>query len=221
DTDPGVITTRFVDESPSMDNFTGTTEVLDKYSQFGLAINFHFGRYQGLSHSIFFDINFGDAYSYIFGYSIGYSIPIALGDSYLHIRPALGLMVGNQGFKLGELDNNAGYIEINGNQYFGSYLNMDLKTQSFLYGPQLDLRYFISDNFNIHGNVAYDIGSQDGVPSLYFTSPSTADETFNAEKEINTDNPYVDYNGEKLEKLPYNIGGLRFGIGVGYIWNKD
>ena len=122
DTNPGTISTSFVDNSPSMDNLNSTIEVLDKYNRLGFNLGINFGKYRGLSHSFNFDISLGEHMGGLFYYSLGYSIPIEVGENVFMIRPNINLGFGNYGFDVGDLENNAAYIQIGEKQYFSSCL---------------------------------------------------------------------------------------------------
>ncbi len=217
DTEPGTISLRYIDESPSMDNIQTSIEVKDKYNKIGFQVGFEWGRYSGLSHSILFDISLGQHRGGIFTYSLGYNFPFKISNSSLLIRPSIFGGFGNFGFEIGKLINNAGYIQVNGNKYYGESIDVSLSSQVFLYGPQIDVFWMITDNFSIFTSVNYDISSKNSRPEVQFVT--------NEENEISTsikiggDNPLVTYNNNKLTTLPYDVSGLRLTLGVAYVWN--
>ncbi len=215
-TDPGTIVTSFLDESPAPDFFSANTMVADKYSSFGLQLDYSWRRYKGLSHSLFVDLSLGENFGGLFEYSIGWSIPVALGNSFLIVRPNIGLGFGNYGFKLGSIENRTGYIQVDETIFQEKLVPITLKSQVFLYSPQLDLRYTLSSNFHITAQVSYDVASGNSNPKLYFEGESSS-----AEKKIDTDNPSVIFNGEKITSLPYKAGGIRLSLGAAYTWNID
>ena len=219
DTNPGTISTTFTDNSPSMDFFQDDFEVEDSYSRLGLQLGYKWGRYNGLSHSVGFDVSFGDHSGLGLAYSIGWSKTIELADGWLTFRPALYGGFANYGFGIGQLENNAGYIQIGNTEYYDSYLDMKLKSQVGLYGPELDVAYGILDFLDIWVIANYDLGSSNAKPKLEFSSP--ADDGGSSSLEIEGDNPLVEYNGAKITELPYSVGGLRLTIGVSYVWQRD
>lgn len=219
DTEPGTILTSFVDNSPSMDNFSTMTEVLESYSKSAVQFGFKFGHYNGLSHSILVDLTFGDLNGGQLNYSLGYSKSKIVGNGILVIRPHIYGGFGNYGFDVGEIENNAGYIQINNTQYFDEYLNADLKSQVGVWGPGLDVYWMVHDHASVYLNVGLDITSDNSNPELRFTAPSGSDSP-ESSLPIDTDNPNVTFQGDKLTKLPYKTGGLRIGIGAAFTWQK-
>jgi hypothetical protein len=219
DTKPGVITTAFIDDSPSQDNFYATTDIKDQYNSLGFHISYDWRRYSGLNHSIFFDVSLGDNKGGVFGYSIGWSIPLT-GE--LIVRPALAGMFGNNSFKLGQIENNAGYIKIGNEEYTDNYLDVGLTGGVVLYGPEIDIRYILGDKIHLILNANYDIGSQQSnAPELEFTPPSNGRNQNTSSKKIDGSNPLVLYNGIKMTSMPYSVGGIRMSLGISYVWNKD
>ena len=221
DTYPGTLFTSFIDDSPSMDNLSTTTMIEDSYTRVGLFLAFNFGKFKGLSHSVAFDISLGDHQGGLFYYSLGYSIPMEVGENTLIIRPAMNAGFGNYGFDVGELENNASYIQIGETQYFDSQLDLHLKSQTFVYGPALDLHFIVQDKFKIFANVAYDIASSNTNPTLEFSPPSSSDNDNTSSLNIDGSNPFVTYNDEKITTLPYEASGMRITVGVGYTWARD
>ncbi len=215
-TDPGIIVTSFLDESPAPDFFSANTIVEDSYNSFGLQIDYSWRRYSGLSHSLFVDLSLGENFGGLFEYSIGWSIPVALGSKFLIVRPNIGLGFGNYGFGLGSIENTTGYIQVGESIFEEAELPITLKSQILVFSPQVDLRYTLSPNFHITGQISYDSASGNSNPKLVFEGDGGT-----AEKEIDTDNPSVTFNGEKITSLPYKAGGLRLSIGAAYTWNID
>ena len=85
-----------------------------------------------------------------------------------------------------------------------------------VFSPQVDLRYMLSSDVHLTAQISYDIASGNSNPTLVFEGDGG-----NAEKDIDTDNPSVTFNGEKITSLPYKAGGIRLSIGAAYTWNID
>lgn len=219
-TTPGTILTSFIDNSPSMDNLSTTTIVEDQYNRVGFFLAFNFGKYKGLSHSVAFDVSLGKHQGGLFHYSLGYSLPMEVGENQLIIRPAMNVGFANYGFDVGDLQNNDVYIQIEETKYYDSSLELHLKSQTFIYGPALDFHFILKDKFKIFANVAYDIASSNSNPTLEFAPPSSSDNENTSSLNIDGNNPQVTYNNEKITSLPYEASGLRFSVGVGYTWSK-
>ena len=221
-TDPGTIITAYTDESPSMDHLETTVEVEDNYNKIGLQIGYKWGRYSGISNAVLFDISFGENQGGLVSYSFGYNFPMELGDGIFIFRPAFFAGFGNFGFDIGEIQNNAGYIEINGIQYYDSSLKVELSSQVVVYGPEVDFMWMFGGNFDAFLNVNYDLSGNNSRPEVKFSSTSTGDDVSTGTS-IDIDNANLDisYNGEALTTLPYKISGLRLTLGLSYVWNRD
>ena len=215
-TTPGTIVTSLIDDSPSMDSFSGTKEIDDFKGRLGMQVGYHFGKYRGMSHSFFFDGAFGEIGTFYFGYSIGWNFPIKLKYRYLHLRAAVAGYVGNTRIKLGSINNNASYIQIGEKQFFDDEVKVKLESDNFLWKPHLEILYPFNDNFNFFGNIGYEMGGQSNVDMRF----ESKDGEITAEKAIDGDNPFVSFNGDKLEELPFDLGGLRFNVGIAYVWGK-
>lgn len=217
-TDPGTILTEYTDESPSMDYFQTSVDVEDSYTDIGMQLGYMWGKYAGLSHSLLIDVSLGANKGGAFTYSLGYTFPVEIGTSYLVLRPAFFVGFGNYGFKLGEINNNAAYIEINGEQYYDEELGVSLTSQVGVFGPELDLRYLVSEKVEVFVNGHYNLTSKNSRPKVEFESKEEGSST---SLEIDSTNPNVTYNGEKLTTLPYDIAGLRLTVGAAYVWPRS
>jgi hypothetical protein len=216
-TDPGTINTMFADDSPATDFFNSSYDVKDNYFGLGIQLDYSWRRYNGLSHSIFVDLNVGENFGGLFEYSIGWSFTRDVGR-FLSIRPNIGLGFGNYGFKIGQIENRTGYIQVNETIFDDDFVDITLVSQVFLISPQLDVRYGLTENIFVTGQLSFDISSADSNAELRFKSPSGDGE---ATRKIEGDNPKVTLNDKKLTSLPYNAGGLRVSFGISYSWNRD
>ena len=217
-TDPGTIVTSFTDDSPTMDMLETLTDVKDDYLDPGFQLAYRFGKYEGLSHAITIDVNLGEHYGALFTYGLGYNFTQFVGDRLMTIRPSVYVGFGNYGFNVGQLINNAAFIQIGETQYTDPSLDVLLKSQVFVIGPSVDLQYNITDRFDIYINASYDIASNNSRPKLEFTPTNGRGTT--STLSIDSDNPNVTYNGEKLTSLPYDISGIRLTAGIAYVWKR-
>ena len=159
-TDPGTISTTFVDDSPSMDSFNSDFEIEDGYTQVGINFGYKFGRYRGLSHDILFDISASNNYQIIFGYSLGWNFLFDANGKDIVVRPALQAFGSNQVFQIGQIQNNAAYIQIDDTQYFEDELNLELRAELLAISPRLDITYVFADRFDCFLKMAYDFPRQ-------------------------------------------------------------
>ena len=222
-TDPGTIATTFVDDSPSMDRFNSNFDVEDSYFQVGVQLGYKFGRYRGLSHDILLDFGTSRNYQIFFGYSIGWNFLLDVNGKNLLIRPALQGFAMNQVFQLGQIENNAAFIQIDDRQYFEEELDIELRADIVSIAPRLDITYVFAERFDVFCKFAFDIAADNTNARMEIDVPAdlqTADSPGVSTLDIDGDNPLVLYNGEKLESLPFNAGGLRMTLGISYLWNR-
>lgn len=215
----GTIDFNFVDNSPSMDMIQTSTVVEENYNNIGVQFGFMWGRYQGLSY----DVNLDFSKNTIFEFSIGYTMTMAKGYNTFSIRPGINGGLGTYGFDLGDLENNAGFIQIGETQFNGDFLNTRLNSSVALWGPRLDLFANIGEHLGIIAKINYDITNEGGNLDINFSDPSTGENkvTFGAiSLDENTTNPDVKFNGEKLVSLPFDTSGLRLSLGIAYFWNR-
>ncbi len=216
----GTINFNFIDNSPSMDNLSSSTLVEDSYNSVGVQFGFMWGKYKGLSY----DVNFDISKTILFDFSLGYTFSMAKGYNSFSLRPAIMVGGANYHFDLGDLVNNAGYIQIGEREYYGEYLETKLSSQATVWGPQLDLFANFGEHFGAFAKFNLDIASSTNNSDINFINPSPGDgESSNFASisiDENTTNPDIEFNGEKLINLPYNSSGLRLSVGVVYFWNK-
>lgn len=217
-TDPGVITTNFVDDSPSRDRLQSEVEVKDQYNRLGLNVELGYAHPFNLSHSVIVDVAFGKAGTTLFGYSLGYNQKIKIGEeSKVIIRPALFGMVGYTNFKLGKIHNNAGFIQIGNDTYFDNELNVSLTQNAFVFGPQLNLFYIFPNEIGISCTLSYDFLYENGNPEVSFwTSNNNNQNNRQSRVNLDNDNLAITYNNKQIKKLPYQYGGLRLSLAISF-----
>ena len=215
DTSPGTIVTSYTDDSPSMDMFTGSFEVEDSYSRLGTNFGYKWGRYGGLSHKIMVDISLGSNVGGLVTYGLGYNFSRIVGGGILTINPGLFGGFGNYGFGIGAIENNAVFIQVGSTEFYDSSVDLNLKSQLFVYGPELTLDYALADHFSIWLNAAYDLASDNSRPSLEFQGGDTT-----AAIDLEGSSAEVTYNGAPINALPYEASGVRVSVGVAYVWNR-
>jgi len=216
--DPGTVTTSYVDDSPSMDRFMGSLD-LDKYiNRIGFALNYNWGRKKGLSHQLGIEGVFGLSESAHIGYGMGFTIPIEFKYSTMLIRPAFHAMIGNNRINLGYLQNNAAYIQINNTQIFDEELLIKLNTDTYILRPKVDFIIPIINFLTAYVSLGYDFGGMtNSDPELWF---ETVDgETF-SDIPLEANKAEVTFNGSSIKTIPFDLNGPRISIGISYYWEK-
>lgn len=223
-TDPGTIETTFVDDSPSMDSFNSTFDVKDGYTQFALNIGYKAGNYRGTSHDYLLDVTLGKNYTAKFAYSWGWNFLTKLNGNDFVIRPAIQGLLAGSGFRIGQIQNNAAYIQIGETQYYEGELDIRLQATSVTFAPRLDFTYIIADRVDVFFKAAYDVPAGNSDATLQFSVPdgigTDSGNTTTSTVKVDDDNLTITYNGDPLESLPFTTGGLRVTFGISYLWNR-
>lgn len=217
DTEPGIITTSYIDDSPSRDTFESMVTVKDQYKRLGLHFEIGYAHPFNLSHSLIVDFAVRKPNLWLFGYSLGFNQKFRVGnDSKIIVRPSIAAMLGAINFNLGKIQNNSSYIQIGNEQYFDDELNVALLQDIFVYGPQLGLFYIFPNEIGVSCNIAYDFNYERGQPQLSFSSSNTSNNSETAPNDGNSrvnlddsNNVIIDYSGNQIKKLPYKYGGFR------------
>lgn len=215
DTEPGTIASAYTDDSPSRDMFSGTFEVEDSYSRLGTNFGYKWGRYGGLSHKIMVDLSLGSNVGGLVTYGIGYNFSQIIGSSILTINPGIFGGFGNYGFGIGAITNNAIYIQVGNTEFYDTEVDLNLKSQLFVYGPEVTVDYVFTDHLSAWLNAAYDIASDNTRPTLEFMGSQAS-----ASIDLDNENLTVTYDNAPLETLPYEASGLRMTAGITYVWNR-
>jgi hypothetical protein len=222
--DAGTIVTSYVDDSPSMDNFSTTLEVKEGYLQPALNFGYKGGNYRGPSHDYMMDVSLNTKrYAVKVAYSWGWNFLTKFKNSDLVIRPSIQGVIGNSVFNLGELRNNALYIQVEDTQYYERELNVELRAESVTVAPRIDFTYVFADRWDVYLRAAYDIPTGDINPRLVISVPEalrTENSPGDSSLDIDGDNPTVTYQGRTLTNFPYTTGGLRVTFGVSFLWNR-
>jgi hypothetical protein len=214
----GTVITKFTDDSPSQDKFESTSTIKDSYTNFGVHFSYDWRKYAGLNHSLYIDYAYGDNPGFLIGYNVGWNI---VASDKIILRPAVNFALASSNFKLGQIENNAGFIAIGNNEYNGKYLDVSLNGDYTVWGPQLDLRYLLSNNFHAILNINYDIANESNPPKLKFSPTDDGDNQATSSKPINMANPLLTYNGRTLTSFPAKLGGIRISLGASYVWNRN
>jgi len=138
-----------------------------------------------------------------------------LESTILNINPSVFGGFANYGYGIVQIENNAAYIQVGSTQYFDQNVDLNLKSQLFVFGPEVTADWSLTDHINIWQNAAYDIASDNSRPTLEFMG-----EMSTSELKIEDENPTVTYNGEPIESLPYEASGIRLSVGVSYLWHR-
>lgn len=200
-------------------NYNGTFE--NKESGMNLYLGIKFGKYKGLSHSLFFELGFGKKGQGKFGYSLGYNYPIEIGRFDLLIRPSVGITTGSSHYQLGEMLIDTIGVIIDETSVIDTNVKIDVKQSNNLLIPKLEFTFLIEQKYAIYTNVSYDIGLNNKPQKVVFAPGSGSDA-----KDIKyslDDASFIDmkFDDELRSENIYKVGGLVIGIGISSYFNRD
>ncbi len=217
----GSVFLSYIDESPDPDFHYATTELLEEYNRLGGSIYLNFGKKNKFNHGFIFDFGFDDVItSYSLGYSISKNIPIKLNERELLVRLGSSFFIGTTSIRMGDMQNQTVYIQVNDTKFFDDEISVTITSRNIIARPHLELSYPITDQLYLVGNWGYDFGKTISTPWIGFRG-ITYDEDNNedwvrAQEKLNAPNVLATLDENQFKKIPVNLNGLRFGIGVSY-----
>ena len=212
-----IIQLDYTDESPSRDNFSTVKSMTSINSSLSAEAGFSFGKRYRLNHEILFGVSLSeDAFRMYGTYGLGYNLSF-LQDRFV-LRPVANIAWGVTHFQLGEMENNAEYIEINDTRYYDDELNVILASRQFFASGRMELLVKITDNLGLSANVGYQQSLTNSKPFLKFIGRDTDqhdEEQRVAEKEkLSEANVSLELDNEGIDKIPLDLDGLFYGLGI-------
>ncbi len=211
--DVGVLAINFIDDSQVKKAYSFNTITEEKFKGTGFQIDFNWGKYNGISSSLMFDIMLGKYDGGLFGYSIGWNFPISIGQNFFLVRPAIIGLVGNYGYSFGKLNVYSPQIQIK-NTVFDPNIEIGTSSQIYAYGPLTDLRFSISNKYHVIAQIVYLFTTDNNNVELNFNSGKSKSETKKTDQ-----NNYISFNDHIVNSLPYDASGIKFSIGLAYSFN--
>jgi len=208
---------QYIDDSPSRDNLTTSRRLQAQSGSFNMYMALSM-----LADEGFLDIGMlimaGQANFTAVDIGLGLYLLNSLGVDVPNLQAGakLHLGAGRKSVYMGDLLNNAEYIQINGQRFYQDYLSVYLRSEEFTARPGLFAQYRLFDKMSLNLEIDYHLRMFGFAPRLVFT----ADETANGDPVRATerfDDPNVSLfttNRGNLEKLPLKINGLQARIGV-------
>lgn len=186
-----------------------------------LYLGVKFGKYKGLSHSLYFEAGFGDHAKGKFGYSLGYNYPIAIGRFDLLIRPSLGITTGSSSYTLGEFVVDTVGVIIDDTDIIDTDVNVYVEQSNLFLVPKLEVTFLIEQKVGIYANVSFDYGLNNKEQILKFR-PGSNSEAETLEYSL-TDPSYVDlqFDDQIIDGNLFDASTMVFSIGISSYFNRD
>lgn len=195
----------FVDDSPSMDNVTNrldlprispTLDIGLEWStdalpmDFFAGINGHLGKIRGLNFSV----------------GAGYRI---INTEKMILRPGLSFMTGSGTVKLGTIENNSLYIQINDQKYYGESVSVKLRKSVNVFQPHVVVDF---PKYYLRGQFGVNIQSINSKNQLLFTGDVDGEDV-TERKNLASSGSTFKVDGQSQSKLPVNFSGVYLAIG--------
>ena len=203
---------RYVDESPSRDNLR-TSFTLDPLKNI---YGFRAGFLQGQTNHFGWQGDIGFA----FGKKIT-SFSAFLGGGYdiqknrLLIRPSLSAGFCHTSFKIGDVENNDVYIQVNDVKFYSKTASVYYTANAFLIKPEVLFSYPITPTYAIRFHIGYTLQVTGGEGGLDFSGQDQDKKNLSSTETLSAQNVYLSFNNNQYkDKSPFKYSGLNFGVGI-------
>ena len=188
-----------------------------EFQKTGLDIGFKFGKYKGLSYSLFMDITPSDIGKFKFGVSAGYNFAIPLGIYDLLIRPSVAVSTANINLDIGEIAVDTFGIVIDDTDYIDRTVNISVFESLAFLTPRLEATFLIEQKIGISLSAAYDIPFSRGEQTVRFTA-----QDFDSTS-LSFDDNFHDFtlDGILPEENIFVTQGLLFSLGISWYYNRE
>lgn len=213
-TESGTISLSYTDESPSRDHFSSSRQVDASSTSFNIDIGIEGGRKNGHHWELLFGGSFGDLLVRFYaqlGYGRNFSISK---DGRLWLRPVLNLSYGNLRYKLGDMTQNSIYIQVNGKEFHSEKVAVAAVTNPLAFIPRLDIPFAINKKKVIKFHIGYHLTLMQTDPFIRFKGEDESEESLTEREKITESNINLKINGRPIRKMPVELDGLTFGIGI-------
>lgn len=213
-TEKGIIVLDYTDESPSRNHFDAIREIKESRRAFNVDIGLEGGRKNGHHWELLVGGSFGDLPVRFYG-QLGYGRNLILSkNGHLQMRPVLNLGYGNFHFELGNMTQNGQYIQVNGQKFYSETVSVAAAINPFVFIPRVDIPFAIDKKRVLKFHIGYHLTLNAGYPFIRFQGEDENQESLTEGKKITENNVNLTINGQRVRKMPVELDGLIFGIGI-------
>ncbi|MFT6334617.1 MAG: hypothetical protein ACI86M_001506 [Saprospiraceae bacterium] len=187
-----------------------------KHSYNAIKVGFKWGKYSGLSYSLFMHAALGDGKNK-FGMSVGYNYPIEVGIFDILIRPSIAFSGVNSTYEIGTTKIDTFGIVIDDTDYVDRTLNIAITNSTCYVTPKIETTFLIEQKFGISLSAAYDIP---------FNS-SEQDIDFKAEDFDSTSLPFdSEFHNFTVDGITptgdiFTYHGIVYSLGISWYYNRE
>ena len=199
----------FVDNSPSMDNLSTDVDLEAFSNPFTVNIGF----LSPLSDAFVFKSQLdGFTENNFFGVSLELGVGYVLfGNDRVTLTGDIFLGYTYTSLKLGKINNNALFIQINDREFFDPSLNVRLVDGVFTYHPNLTGIINVAGPISVIGQIGYVGVFVDDKPEIRFAGLTAAENV-----SIDDENATLTVNGTTTQDSLIDFGGITFNVGIAY-----
>lgn len=201
----------YVDESPSRDNIQRNFAI--RKSSMGVA--FRLGAYVDWKKARFL-LGYDGVFSSVsvngFEFGMGYKL---LDKEKFKLVPMLTMLAGQSSIKLGDIDNNDVYIQVNDVKFYSETALVRLKSNFFTFRPGVQLAVPLTHKISITGGLNYNLVLSNGKQtSLNFSGEDESGQSVNEDEVITANNVDLWINGSQQVGPLARPRGLGLVVGV-------
>ncbi len=190
---------------------------LESSSYFPLILQLKFGKYEGLSHSVFFDLPLQGKGIGKFGYSIGYNFAQPIGIYDLLIRPSVAISSGEASYHIDNFQVDTIGIILKDTDYIDTEVDMRLSENATLITPGLELSFLIEQKIAVWVKASYDIPISDQSESFIFSAND-----YDSTKLDYTDSfQGMTVNGDNPPQEIFSFSPVIWSFGVSTYYNRE
>lgn len=206
----------YVDESPSMDSFSGEKTI--KEQDYGIAFDFgvQFGNLRGYHIELGGSGITGSVNFLAFHMAYGYNFALGATNKVI-FRPVLGIEFGRAKAPMGDITNNDEYIRVNDTDFYSDNVGIKIISNQGTVKPRFDFAFPFNKKeghsiLSVTAGYSYNIYSNE--PMIKFAGDNGSGESLRAKEKLDETNVDFSLNGARsTEKLPFNLNGPFVGIG--------
>lgn len=177
-----------------------------------------FGKYKGLSHSLYFNVPIKGSGKGKFGYSLGYNFAIEGGFYDILIRPSLGVTFGESSFKLQTLEIDTFGIVVDDTDYIDTDMDIHISQSANFVIPKLELTLLLAQKTGIWVAVGYDYSLGNKTQIIKFSGDSESKDT---EFALDAAYPNLLIDGQSTTSNIFDPNGLNITFGISGYFNRD
>ncbi len=206
---------RYVDESPSMDNIQSYFSLNSRKRSFGLNLGVEADLSNRLLAGLSLDLVRSSEAS-LFGVDLGIGYP--MGKNNFFFIPRAALTLGTGSVKLGDINNNDVYIQVNDTKFYSQTVATRYK-RGFLGGKfGAGIAVGVTPNVDLTLNAGYKLAIATSE-NLTFTGKDQEDQSQTELEPLSQNNIYLNINGVQSDINALSFMGIYGNVGVAIHFN--